>query len=306
MPVLDTYTLCNTTPGSANFQHTNPLLHPQAGTPDWFSMELTGFDLISGDALYTYYVDPVITPGLYIITIVDGGENVVGTIEITVQECNPDYEHAVCVGEFTNVVGPIDNPPTEFGDEWHIWSAPNWFELTGTAGAQGYMFIPPQPGAYWVILQAGLDENAFMRILIVVTTDCVEVAEGCGPFYANIIWFALVGGWQPYVFRKARTLGNDTGQMQTFKHNGVLKAVSKKEVYDNVVVVSGYLPAGHVEYLRRLKNSIQAFEYNPITMLYDIPILIDQGEFTWKKEGNGLYEYNFKYSYATEVIIQNQ
>jgi hypothetical protein len=302
MAELSNVSVCTYLPGGGNFTGDYGALHQDPATAqDWFTI----FSSVSpGPDDYAYSIDPVPgNTGVYTINLMDSTDTIVGWVTVTITECPFDYELDLCAGQWVNQ--PIENPPTEEGDVWTFYSGPTWFNLVSVPFSHSFNFIAPTAGTFVVVLSAG--ESSYMRILITVSTDCLEVMPGCGKFFASLIWFNLEGGWLPYIFRKARVLGNDTGASAYFKDtDNVLRAGSRRDVYDNAQVVTGYLPSGHINYLRRLKNSIQAYEYNPATLLYDIPIVIDQGEFTWKEEGSGLYKYNFRYTYATEIIIQNQ
>lgn len=219
-----------------------------------------------------------------------------------------DYVYNICLGEYREQ-NPIERPPTwtdEDNVQWEVSEGPAWFSLFNpSATTQGFIFIAPSTGTFTVVLTP-TDKSEYTLTIEITVTNCYELSTTCGDYSLNIAWFNRLGGWTSYVFVGDRTLGIDIDGSNTFKQSGVIKYESHEGICDSAKQPSGYISLTHLNLLKELKITIQAYEFNTATDAWDIPILIKVDSFALRQEGNGFYTYDIEYKYATEIEVQGQ
>lgn len=137
----------------------------------------------------------------------------------------------------------------------------------------------------------------------------LQKANGlCPDNIANIAWVNREGGWSSYVFDGRKTFGKDISTVNTYKRGTELKRSTVEDVYDVVEVNINNKAIRDLIFISSLRQSIQAYLYDPATLQWSIPIFID-------KESFPVYTLPFKqirvedkftFRYANEIIIQRQ
>jgi hypothetical protein len=308
MPAISTLSLCANIPGENTFEHANPNFVAQ-DPPAWFNLEVTGVNLITGDTGYKYTVQPNEFVGTHTIYITEDGSNY---IVVTITNCEPDYTVTGCVGdiedsaflEVSEGFGPWE-PYTELPEGVTL-------EGEGVPGEQYLHVIITAPTVYNITLVSENEGGDKEYIVIRITpTDCWEEIDPCemtgsNQYLLNLAWFNRDGGWESYIFSTPKVFKKRIGGTTVFKTTGfVSKYVSIKGVYNARDVKSGHIPLSHLNKLEEMEYTIQAYLWNDTTENWDVPILIDAESFVLKEEGNGFYNYNFSFIYATELKVQN-
>lgn len=269
--------------------------------PSWFTMTPT-----TGTS-YMITVEPNCNVASWVIDVEAKEGEPYGQILIVIEDCPPDAIIELCLGE----IGP--SGPLPGGSCWQLLGDPPPFMILTYSGdciISGQAIGVGEPGSYQVNFYNGSE----YLIIIVKITDC-RSRSICGPCITNIAWFNHQGGWQSYPFvsnRGRKSFTRDSGEETTFKNGNpatgeiALHTSQLQNVYDGVTVVSGFIPASDLDYVERLKQSIQQYLWNEDTGAFDIPVKINRENFTLKRCNVGFYSYSFSFVYASEVIVQTQ
>lgn len=185
---------------------------------------------------------------------------------------------------------------------------PAWFEAPEEEGEpnRGYfLFQPDETGVFTISVS---NTNGDTGTITITVVECSVGYTFCpADDVANISWLNPAGGWSTYIFAGLLTKSVSMGGNTTFKDSDkVLKYASRTDTYISRVVTTGYIPKEHVDYLRTLRYAIQAYLYNELTGLWDIPIIIEPDSFDEYDNKQNLYEVRLKFNYATELTIQRQ
>lgn len=162
-------------------------------------------------------------------------------------------------------------------------------------------------GCYEYDFKDGDDEVLFkLRVCAFpITKSNFECSD---PQSFNIAWVNREGGWSSYIFTGRQVHGTEIGDVKTFKDSGVIKRQAIEDVYDYAEATVAAVAIRDLQFIASLRKSIQAYIYNPLSLSWDIPILIDSRSFE-------MYEIpfeqinvstGFSFKYAEETIIQTQ
>lgn len=124
----------------------------------------------------------------------------------------------------------------------------------------------------------------------------------------NIAWINREGGWSSYVFEGKRTLGKEIGDTKTYKSGLELKKSSVENVYNTMEVSIFNKSIKDLQFIASLRQSIQAYLYDPATLQWSIPITLDKESFPVYSKPFKQIEVadKFKFKYSEEVLIQTQ
>lgn len=309
MAEVSTLTICEHTAG-VNYFSGDYGIAIAVTPPSWFHFLTETYFLGSGD--YSYNVDNNAPVGIHTIFI-----NTIGSpfepqnfITITITDCTHDDDIASCIGQFQKF--PLTGPPSIEGDIWQIVSAPDWFTLNSIPFNHSYEFVPSTEGVFIIILkpsEPGYEEFTYQ--IKITVTNCFsldqELCFAGSDNKINIAWLNRLGGWNSYIFSSKKIFGKDIGDNKIMKATGhSLKKISIENVFDSVIVPSGVIPRSHLDFVDEFKYTIQAYVFNDITALWDIPIIIDGNSFELRKEGEGFFKYEFAFKFAREILIQSQ
>lgn len=152
------------------------------------------------------------------------------------------------------------------------------------------------------------DEPTFLEtavITLLVADIYNNISNCCSDTDTNIVWFNRQGGWQNYIFNQRFDNAVEVGKASTFINNGIVKYADRGRVYNSKTVYITGLTKTEIDYLDTLRYSIQAYEFNPITLAFT-PILLDSTNFNKYNSKENMYEFNLTYKYATELNVQFQ
>lgn len=254
-------------------------------------------NLIYNGVDYDFEVDVITTAGVYVFTVLDALLVPVDTITLTVTAVAPSITYNKCISESIPLTAL---PPAPVG----VWQLsgnyyPEWLIL-----AFGYA-VPTVPviGTFYVLFQDSIDPTQ-VYLIEFIFDSCLEEYDFCTPYDINIVWLNRAGGWSSYCFKGKKTYQVQIGNKATFKDaNGLLKYYKVEDVFDAIAVLSGEIPVSHSPFIKGLKYSIQAFIKWTSGF---IPILIEDKDFDWYADGDGLMIYNIQVKYSSEKLIQTQ
>ncbi len=205
-----------------------------------------------------------------------------------------------------------------------LWTAPNTYSATpdwftsyndGFGNYSSWLFVPSVvPTGTFPISFSGTDGNEYL-IVITKTATCADYsfANKCCDS-TNIVWVNTLGGYENYIFGGIRkVLEINEGDSDTFKTQDLtLKNSQLKNVYDTVVVNTGKVPLSHLEKLKSLRNSIQAWYYNEnLPAYYEwssrfTPIILDREGMILSDTKEKIIERSVRFRIAKEINIQSQ
>lgn len=124
----------------------------------------------------------------------------------------------------------------------------------------------------------------------------------------NIAWVNREGGWSSYVFEGRKVYGMDIGTVKTYKRGRELKRASVEEVYNTAEVTIANKSIQDLEFIKSLRQSIQAYLWSDQTQGWTIPIILDKENFEiYTKPFRQIeQEGSFTFKYAEEIVIQTQ
>ena len=205
-----------------------------------------------------------------------------------------------------------------------LWTAPNtyspspdWFFAynDGFGNISSWLFVPSNaPTGSYPMSFSGTDGNEYLIVVNKLAT-CVDstFSNKCCDS-TNIVWVNTLGGYENYIFGGIRKiLELNEGDSDTFKTQDLtLKNSQLKNVYDTVVVNTGKVPLSHLEKLKSLRNSIQAWYYNEsLPDYYEwnsrfAPIILDREGMILSDTKEKIIERSVRFRIAKEINIQSQ
>lgn len=180
----------------------------------------------------------------------------------------------------------------------------------------------------WVVLEAGiirvfnaqmgvtdlqiyntLDPDQILDVQITTTACDLELVDECLGYPLNVFWLNPEGGFSSYVFNAKKIYGVDIGDSKTYKDADLITRYSNiNNIYDTVIQASGFIDETHVDLLKSLRYSVQAWVYVYNNGLEDDEvkeIFNYTKSFELKRQGTGFYKYDFEFSYSKELLTQN-
>ena len=306
MPALSTLSVCSEVPGSNTFTDSDGTL-ALIDPPEWLTMEIIAINILGPVYTYQYNVAPTSAVGTYEIQVNESEEY----ITVTISNCEADLVMQGCIGEiedsdFLEVTGGFN--------AWEVYGdLPEGVTLEGegVAGEQYLHVVFTNVTTNTIVLVSSGEIATEYMTIQVIGVNCFESYNPCetgdGNFPLNIAWKNRDGAWENYIFYSRKTFKKEIGDKTVFKSTGLIrKYVSIDDVYNGRDVPSGLIPSLHLDKVEEMKYTIQAYLWNEVSANWDIPILIDASSFNLKQEGNGFYEYNFSFIYATQLKVQNQ
>ncbi len=165
-----------------------------------------------------------------------------------------------------------------------------------------------QMGVTNLVIYNTLDPESTATVQI-TTTNCDYEDGPCVSYPLYIFWLNQDGGFSSYTFSPKKTYGVDIGGSGTYKDADLITRYAHIDnIYDTFVQPSGYIPESHVDLLKGLRYSQQAWVYVPGLGLTDDvvkEIFNYTKSFELKRQRNGLYKYDFEFSYSKELLTQN-
>lgn len=273
------------------FNYPDPTLGLYLVGPDNVSLWFNGVD-------YTFEVDRMQTSGVFNYDVYDSANNLIDMIELTVDSVAPSITHSLCLTEGL----PLQFLPTPPIGSWVLSGNyyPDWLLL-----AFGYA-IPTVPtvGEFYVLFETTINPLSNVYLVKFEFYSCLNEYDFCTPQDINIVWLNRAGGWSSYCFKGKKTYGVKIADKRTYQTTDGLTNYFKIDgVFDSIQVLSGEIPVSHINFVKGLKYSIQAFikwsgGY--------IPILVEDKDFDLFTDGDGLTTYDFKVQYSAEKLIQTQ
>jgi hypothetical protein len=210
-----------------------------------------------------------------------------------------DYNLTGCIGTIVFTDGPlIPNNWAEQG-EWPVWA-----NLSGGV----ITVMNTQLGVTNLTIYNTLDEEQTASVQI-TTTNCYEEVDECLGYPLNVFWLNPEGGFSSYVFNAKKIFGVDIGDSKTYKDADLITRYSNiNNIYDTVIQASGFIDETHVDLLKSLRYSVQAWVYVYNNGLEDDEvkeIFNYTKSFELKRQGTGFFKYDFEFSYSKELLTQN-
>ncbi len=130
----------------------------------------------------------------------------------------------------------------------------------------------------------------------------------CPDNIANIAWVNREGGWSSYVFDGRKTYGKEIGDITTYKRGTEIKRSTVENVYDVVEVSIANKSKKDLIFISSLRQSIQAYLYDPATLQWSIPIFVDKDSFPVYSLPFKQIEVEDKFTFriSNEIVIQTQ
>jgi hypothetical protein len=241
---------------------------------------------------YTLEVDVVPVAGVYVFTINNSLNVFHDTITLTVTAVAPSVTHTLCLTDTL----PLQAVPVGYVLSGNYY--PEWLTL-----AFGYfIFSVNQVGTFYVLFEDSGNPNNVYLVEFVFDT-CLDTYDFCTPWDINVTWLNPMGGWSSYCFQGKKTYQVGIENKQIYKNtNNIQRYSSVTGVYDKVLVLSGEIPISHLNFIKSLKFSIQAFVLGNTFL----PILIEENDFNLYEDGDGVARYNIQVKYSTELLVQTQ
>jgi hypothetical protein len=252
------------------------------------------------DGTYTFEVDPQTVVGVTNYTVLDALNAPIDTITLTVVIKLPDETHTLCLSDINNLY-PLPVPPSG------IWNYTDdyineMFQLLPFGNGVLAVLIAGRTGTFNMLFQTTTNPLAETYLIEINIESCLEEYLFCSPYKLPVLWLNRAGGYSSYCFKGKKTFGYDIGKRLQYKTTErVKKNYYIGDVYQTVFALSGEIPKSHIEFIKGLKYSIQAWIFTPQGYL---PITFDENNFTYYTEGDGFAKYNIEVSISTEVIIQ--
>lgn len=191
---------------------------------------------------------------------------------------------------------------------------PDWLILVYDLPSTSYFTHAEfsSPGVYDVVIESGEGQITITITAINCNPPALCVPRGCT---TNIAWLNLEGGWSSYVFSSAKKKKTEEVEIKEYfafkQYDNVTgdiinHAGSIYGIKDKIKVVSGFIPASHLPFLKALRFSVCQYLFNDITENFDIPIMVIKDDFVYRLCNNGFAEYNFSFIVSTEYIVQTQ
>lgn len=202
-----------------------------------------------------------------------------------------------CLGEFSNSTGPA------IPDNWEEYGGwPVWVSLSG-----GVIYVVnSQLGITTLQIVNTLEEPPVYEDVIITTTNCdFEEVTDCLSYPLNIVWLNPDGGFSSYTFNAKKKYGVEIGGSSTWKDsNRITRYNSIDDIFDSVIQASGYIPETHVDLLKSLRYSMQAWVVTPGTPPTIQEIFNYAKSYDLKDQGTGFFKYDFDFNYSSEILTQ--
>jgi len=249
---------------------------------------------------YILDVDAYTTAGVYTLEVYDNTDTLYDTIEITVSPVIPDIIHTGCLGEVNQFSSMLPTPPI---GAWQVTG--NYTPEYLTTVFNGYIVpVIDRVGDYYVLFETSIQPLLNVYLVKFEFESCFPEYDFCSRYDINIVWVNPAGGWSSYCFKGKKTYGVTTKEKKIYRDtNNVQRYYKIQDTYDTIEVLSGELPMSHVDFLKSLKYSPQAYIFRNSQF---IPILIEDKDFTLYQDGDGYFFYDIKIKYAQEINIQTQ
>jgi hypothetical protein len=143
-----------------------------------------------------------------------------------------------------------------------------------------------------------------------VCVDSVSgIQEACPDDVLNFAFINKQGGWNSFALEcnyiKGVTFGGDTTIVTP---SMVLKRVEVRDVYEKYTVSAAVVSKVQLDLYRAMRESIQAYLFNEATQTWDIPVVMDLGEFQTygNKFNQGESRVSFAFRVAEQIKVQTQ
>jgi hypothetical protein len=153
----------------------------------------------------------------------------------------------------------------------------------------------------------GVSKSFTLKAINCTTSSLLSVAD-CENEPLQVIWKNRAGGWNNYWLMQDKGYSVDQEEGKTYINlNDEKKWTSRGNIYDVVEINNQLVPKSHVDLVRSLKDSIQAYigtDLNdPLTF---VPIILDEESFSLYKTGEEFYSFSFNFKYAKKRKVQLQ
>lgn len=194
--------------------------------------------------------------------------------------------------------------------------APSWFSEVNffPLGSVFWVMTPPneENTAYTFSWNANdLGGNAIRYIVELVMLDycSLDINTKCiDSDSVFITWLRKQGGWEKFAFVGKMTYSVTIPEGLTYKNaDKVLRYSQRNNIYRGQLVTTGDIPDWALDIMESLKTSIQAYvlDYSNPVDVREIPILIQDGDFTKRKTGEKIFDVSVNFIYAQEINVQN-
>lgn len=248
---------------------------------------------------YNFEVDNISTVGSIVFDVYDSFGNPYDTITLNILGVIPSITINACLSDRV----PFQSfPPAPFSN-WEI--SGNYYPEWLTPYLSGFAVENVSTvGTFNILFQDSADPLNAVLLVRFVFDSCLTEYNFCSPYQINIVWLNRAGGWSSYCFKGKKTYDVKIAEKRIYKNSdNVQKYYNISGVFDAIQVLSGELPVSHVDFIKGLKYSIQAYIRNSGGF---VPILIEDKDFTLRTDGDGLFYYDISVKYSSEIMIQTQ
>lgn len=124
----------------------------------------------------------------------------------------------------------------------------------------------------------------------------------------QVVWKNRAGGWNNFWLMQDKGYAVDqSGGKSYINVNDEKRWTSRGDIYDVVEINNQLVPKTHVDLVRSLRDSIQAYIAtdieDPETF---VPIIIDEQGFSLYATGDEFYSFSFRFKYAKKRKVQQQ
>lgn len=168
-------------------------------------------------------------------------------------------------------------------------------------------------GAKGATITYKIGSTDYFVIVSVTMIECEPITNDqyveCPTNPIGIIWLNSKGGWDSYYFAQSKSY--NVAQSDAIDYINYLEEnryATRGNVYEGVECLNNLIPLEHIDKIKSLRNSIQAYIMVPNDADgYDFtPIKLDQGNFTTYQTTQEFYSLSFKFIYAKALKIQTQ
>lgn len=256
-------------------------------------------------------LDETVVVGEYYIvvnyTIGEGGPAQSKLIYLVVKDCEPELfktSYVICKSGSQSITiagsGTLGTP--DFGE--------HSIEVTETADNVYSINTNTMTlnEVYEVIVTVDGAPKTFTLKAINCAASSLLTLSDCENEPLQVIWKNRAGGWNNYWLLQDKGYAVEQSEGKTYiTIADEKKWTSRGNIYDVVEITNQMVPKSHVDFIRSLKDSIQAYIgsdlADPSTF---VPIIIDEESFSLYQTGDEFYSFSFNFKYAKKRKVQNQ
>lgn len=254
--------------------------------------------------------DTVILGDYYIIvnySIGEGGPSQSKLIYLVIKDCEPElYKTSYVICKSGNQTirlagsGTLGTP--DFGE----------YSIEATETADNVYSIDTNTMSlnevYEIVVTVDGVAKTFTLKAINCAASSVQNVNDCEKSPIQVVWKNRAGGWNNYWFIQDKQYSVDQSEGKTYiTKDDEKKWTTRGDIYDAVTVEQKQIPKSHVDFVRSLRDSIQAYVAtditNPATF---VPIMLEEESFNLYSISDEFFGVTFKFTYAKKRKVQLQ